>query len=771
MGLSVKKVMLAVASLGLVFAVGCGGGGGGGGAAGGFSISMNGGDGDTLTGGAGGYISWDSVGWAGSHLTSAGTTIDTNFTLPAEPTPDLGDIPLIVSANTIVDVYVNYATGLAAVADGVCFLVLNDTGPLYRRINVTTSEVITGLQVNAGCTLTLGLNWNWGGNSGQDSAYLYFEDDIVIRGTVKVKDLTTGNLSGLVIENRAGAPATTKDMGCLYMYCGYNLFIATTGVIDLSGVDAAASTNARGGFGGVCEVYGTAAYSHGTIDVSGGNGDGTGIGGDAAFFSPWGSPYEAYLAGESSVLVNTGPIYANGGNGTTGGRAGGIYLYANSFLYNTANLTANGGEGVTVTGGDVYYTTELYSAYGSMYNRGDINCNGGDGATGGGDGGNVYIYAADSGYIGDLFNSGDVTANGGDTGSGTAGSGNQIYFEAYGGDIRNTGNISANGGDTAGSGTVGGGAGYIEFYCYEGYDYGNNGYVRPGELLVTGNMSLNGGDGGTGGSAGYITVSNEDDDYDYYAPEQVVRLAGYTSVSGNGGLGTVGGNGGYLDMYQEYGEWPCCAYICGPMKITGTALNFNGGRSSNGTGASGGYVNAEVDYYYPAKGPLEVTANINCIGGNGSLAGGYGGYVELYAKEDVTMSGSVNCSGGDGTGVNAGGGDADSSSTYVYSTSNVKISGTFTYEGGVGTGNATGGNGGDIYVYSGLKTTSTATYNFTGGSSGVVAGTGGDGGYIDLFSDRYATSATKAWNVSAGAANTDGTKGYVQVDWVYVDRP
>ena len=151
----------------------------------------------------------DLLGQDSPHLTHDSQ----NFSTPKTPNVDLGDEPVVITRNTTVDVYLTTAAAEAALADGELYMILGSSS-LYIADSTTTTDIIaTGLEVKGGKTLTLGLNTNWYANTGQDTVDLYFDDDVVISGTVTTKGLSTGDLNGGIIENRHGAPATAAEAG------------------------------------------------------------------------------------------------------------------------------------------------------------------------------------------------------------------------------------------------------------------------------------------------------------------------------------------------------------------------------------------------------------------------------------------------------------------------------------------------------------------------------------------------------------------------------
>jgi len=750
------------------------------------TISLNGGNGGTGDGGSGGYVEGYCYGTGGIVFASGVKTVDTKFTVPKEePTPDFGTIKLTVSSNLTLDVYLDTATGNASTNAGDCYLVLSDSS-LYR--NATPSvDVVTGLEIEQGATLTLGLNMNWsGGGTGEDSCYIYFDEDIVINGTVTVKDLTTGTVAGNPIDQRHTAAAITADKGHLNLECGYNVFMSSTGVIDTSGDDAIVM-NARGGDGGGVYIYGSSAvFIHGNIYANGGDGLGTGIGGNGGTHGDW--IEGIYFYTDDGMLVSTGDIMdVSGGDGSDGGDAGYIELDGYTFLYNTADLIANGGNGSNGDGGYVN-GIYLYSYYASLFNSGDMESNGGNATNGdAGSGGYVDIEANVAGAwwasyrITQLFNSGDITVNGGNvtSGSGDGGSANNINLYNYGsGDVRNTGEISGNGGNAgSGAGNSGGNGSYLEFYAYKGYDdwYGN--YSNKGDILCTGNISLNGGNGDNGGQGGDLYLDNQYYNGDYDMPDYGIYFVGYSDVYANGGSGANGGgdiwwNYLYLYTYSASGVAGVDYTECGPI-IFMADFYANGGDGTNGNGGDSGYVEMVTDGdAFLGNTACIFNGDISINGGDGSTGGGDNGdYVYLYGYDYTEFVGDIRACGGDATAGNNDGGDGNNSGIDIISTYDVYISGNIYGWGGDAAGTGDGGDASNdtVEIYAGGQVICNVDFELQGGDA--TTGTGGDSGYIDIFSDWFATKWTgTTWDISAGAGTPAGSKGEVMIDWVYYER-
>ena len=107
----------------------------------------------------------------------------------------------------MIDTYIDAPDADANALDGEYLMILGDTG-LYMREGVGMYSMVTGLLVNSGARLTLALNRDTGGNSGQDGTFLEFNNDVVNNGTIMPATLDTGTLNGGILETRDGLPAT-----------------------------------------------------------------------------------------------------------------------------------------------------------------------------------------------------------------------------------------------------------------------------------------------------------------------------------------------------------------------------------------------------------------------------------------------------------------------------------------------------------------------------------------------------------------------------------
>jgi len=751
------------------------------------TIILSGGNATTGTGGDGGDWYADLYCPAGLVVASGVKTPDASFTVPTnEPTPYFGAEKLTVSSNLTLDVYVDTATANASTTVGTYYLTLGSSS-VYRNAT-PLAPVVTGLEVQAGVTLTLGLNYNWGGSgAGQDNCYVWFDEDIVINGTVTVKDLTTGTVGGAPVDTAytSATTATTADKGSLDIECDYNFFMGTTGRIDTSGDDATAA-NTRGGDGGRIYIYGrSGVYIHGGVYADGGNGTGTGIGGSACIYC--GNNNDIGIETNNSsedggmiVITGANTISACGGNGATGGDAGGIEIYANTYLYNTSPINASGGNGSNGDGGDTR-SIYLYSYYCSLYNSGDVTAVGGNATNGdGGDGAYVEMYACDDDEgMSNLYNSGDFTIYGGNATNGSGGDADEIYVYNEGsGLLVNTGIWLAYGGNGTGSGSTGGDGSDLEIYQYAGDDYGYGEYTNNHDIIWTGNIDLHGGNAETGGDGGDIYLDNTDYEGDGDYINGGTYFVGYQAVYADGGDGGTGGNGGYLEFETEDAEaFGCYFYTESGLIIYMADFYARGGVATAGWGGDGGYVDIEVEgeSYYEENQVCLIHGDLYLQGGDGTLGGGDGiGTSEefyIYAYHKVEIIGDVYGHGGNATAAGGDGGYGCYYGVDISATYDVVIQGNWYLYGGYALTTGSGGDADDDYVeiYAGRDLTISGDMQLNGGNS--PAGSGGNGGDIYIFSQTWPTLWVGwTWDVSAGTGGTAGNKGETWIDWVNWDR-
>jgi len=741
-------------------------------ATGGIAIEMNGGQGTGQDGGDGGYVYMYTYGIKGVNILNGTKSIKTSFSFPKEAEREFGDVLLEVASDMTIDVYVDQGTAQGAVSNGDYYMYVGNDS-IWLRDSVGGDVPVTGLKINKGKTLTLGLNYNRGGATGQDTAVVDFEDDVYIAGTLTVKSLDTGDVGGLTIETRHGAPATPADSGALEIDSDYNIWVTGSGKIDVSGADAAAGSGDRGGDGGSFDLYSNDGhiYVYGELNASGGDGDGAGDGGNAGWQASWSDT--SYIDLDDGSAVTRGAnILLNGGDGAVGGDAGDFYVEAYFNWYNTAAIRANGGNGSNGDGGDGgYMYFEAY--YGSIYSNGTIQSNGGDAVNGdGGDADDIDFYPGYDDYMGEMSVAGRIEMLGGDAVNGNGGDGAEVEYYMYSsGEIRSTAAILADGGDSTGAGNYGGDGGDLYIYKEVGYDQGyGSDYVNPESVLISGKISLNGGDGDYGGDGGSVYAESSYDP-ETNAPDHGIFFYGYSAIQADGGDGAVnGGDGGYVDLETSYSwtEYMYAYWQAGPI-VDQTDFYGRGGDGATGSGGNGDYYYAYTDYYTSAGETNFIhRGNIYLGGGDGATGGGDAGYVWVYAVDFTKVSGNIDTSGGNGTGANADGGDGN----YVelYSTYDVVLNGNINSKGGDATGTGTGGEGGNWhYLEAGNRTVINGNIDMRGGDGDASAGTGGDGGWAWITSETEGSRLNGSFWIDGGDANTDGTDGGLYMDGGLMD--
>ena len=555
------------------------------------SIDIGGGAGTVGQGGYGDQecgIWLDGYGPLGVRIYRTGAA-DASFALDVPGlTLDFGAELLTVAADMTIPVY-----DTDPADDNVYYFLRDDS----------TVNAVTGIRVNAGATLMLGINSDRDGSGWYESASLYLENDLEVLGTLRTAafDDPDTQESGESID-RAGLALDTSG----------GVFIRSSGVVSTAGDSA---VTGRGGYGGGIEfiAYTSEApnsgivVNQGLIDASGGSTvDPAAEGGSSAAYGAFDYCVNLYA---DVRFVNTGSIRADGGSGGTGGRAGG--WYGNSFyvggpgaLQNTGPISMSGGNGNNGDGGNGG-NLDMEAGEISLHNSGAISMRGGDGTTNGGTGGNVNMYVYS---VGDLLNSGAIDARGGDS-TGTdnsfaayGGQGAQIYLYTYGGKLLSSGQIEAGGGDVANgnSGSYGGQGGYVDIESYPDFWTGTS---PAGAMEISGNIFARGGAGPNGGYGGALYV--------YYGDSNGtggIVLRGYSNLVNDGGRGvTYGGDGGGIWLYDYY---------------------------SGGLTGSGG---------------LQTEADLSANGGDATDSGGYGGYVQLDSYTPPSQYGSITVDGGTGT--------------------------------------------------------------------------------------------------------------------------
>ena len=442
-----------------------------------------------------------------------------------------------------------------------------------------------------------------------------------------------------------------------------------------------------------------------------------------------GAPGRALYVYCNGACFNEGTIRTDGGDGSTGGSAGSLELDASYLATERGSLYARGGNALGTTGSAGNGgTVRSSSGYSATVITGIVDASGGDGGQNGGSGGNVNLSAS----YGRVDSTVVITSDGGDAAPGcatscTGGSGGTIEIRAEGGDLRHNGALSARGG--AGGPGAGGGGGDIDLHSESGSAY--NGNASPaGSVYVSGNLDV---------------------------------AAAALPAGGPGG--GSGGSGGSIDIYVDADGTPLDQEVV----VLGYSLIDVSGASGSANGASGGNVQFYVDSpaysnsYIGPDGAIVNYVDVRADAGNGGTgSGASGGDIELYAQTNETYArgfeaifnyGVMSANGGSGpTGAGDGG------QITLYSAVRTENRGPLTANGGSATNaSASAGSGGDIEVVAdygpGLNT---ATLTAIGGNSTGADGTAGSGaGYISVFGN----PSTNSGSIVANGGNANAVDG------------
>jgi hypothetical protein len=295
-----------------------------------------------------------------------------------------------------------------------------------------------------------------------------------------------------------------------------------------------ASPAGAGGLGGNIRVFNAVQYAWwgnyivplgdvvvaNNVDASGASGVSGGTGGSVAILSDP-NHYNHYgpVSGGQVTLYGVSELHAEGGNGASGGGAGGpVYLvnakavdamgnvYAGGSVLNYANIFTQGGSATTSGsaghGGPVTISTDGQvnmpnESTEVVVNAGNIQSGGGSGPSGGATGGVVQVVA-----IQGVTQTGTLTTKGGGVasgGSGNGGAGGEVQVVTGAGPIAFSGSADVSGGASAGATSLGGNASGVLLFA------------QGGGVSLSGGLQANGGAGGAsaggvGGAAGNVTV-------------------------------------------------------------------------------------------------------------------------------------------------------------------------------------------------------------------------------------------------------------------------
>lgn len=637
----------------------------------GKTIKMYGGNGgkDGGTGGDGDYFQLQNdVG--GKNVVTPKGSVDASFqatalsSLPVE----LGDNPLIVDED-IVAAAVSVPGSKPAVgtvyirADGTRYLAISDG----NTAAFSSNEHVTGIQINAGKTLSVAPN------NGSEANF-NLDHDLIIKGTLASEDFDANqratldlNVGGSMLIYPSGAVETYgrqdgQNGGDIDIDASYAAI--NHGTYRSYGADSAAGD---GGDAGWTWLYGSYraentgnVYAYGGDAPQGAAGDGEWIG----FESGWGE------------LNVRGQFHGYGGEGESGGDANGFYAYAEMGDTNVSGkIWVYGGDATNGDAGDTNSSMDFYSYGGGIYLNADIRAYGGDSVAGGdgGDGADLYLFNEEGAIYeytphDGIFVAGNINIAGGNAGEDSSydgGDGGYIYAEAAEDDsladsqpiqFHGFGKIDASGGD----GQYGGDAADLYVYSYEGWNDPRYEYVAGEGNLLNVSLDFSGGDaladatgnGDGGRSAGDFYLET---DY-YYASMFLDRgmnvVTGLIDLSGgqnnNSTSNSSGASNGNAWLWAYNGQQLA-------------AIDASGGddvASDGGTDGYGGDADGSV-YFYSELGASKF-GRLDRSGGDGEYRGGDGGFVDGEAPSYT--GGKIDISGGNADPALAGsvGGDVDS---------------------------------------------------------------------------------------------------------------
>lgn len=675
-------------------------------AAGGMTVKLQGGIGGNGAGHFGGDgDNFELYKEAGSGDLKVLKTGAANAAFTAKSfTPSFGAVKAVVSANT--DLSGSMLADCAATppAADVLYQVINDSR-LFKSNGATVAceaeEVVTGLDVKSGATLTLGLNWNaatW--------VYINLDADIRNNGKITVADASPTQRGNIDLEGSSyigsGKIETNGTLegqngGDIYVYADYGLI--NSGKMNASGDDSTTVAAGNAGYIYLESYYYT--QNTGSLTARGGNTTFAGAaGGDGDYielYSGWGP------------VFNSGAIDGRGGEGATGGDGADVYMYAYlGKLYNSGKMSVYGANSTVGNGGAGGYVG-FEADGGQIRNSAGVLAWGGDTtdvAGSGGSGDQLYVYSDYTGLeedtpAGDIYWSGQIDLSGGDavaTGTGNGGSAGDVDVEIDGSDVNLKSKLMFLGYSKiqtfGGEGNHGGSAGSYELSNYDGYVDGDQDAPAPGGSVISqaavvaygGNARATGidaqGNGGHGGSF-YLET-------DTYPTAQLVPDS--QKVSQNGNVNIAGGTGRNQNSNSINRSGDSWIWGYNGASITGT-FNSDGGDdlgTTTGTVGYGGYASAL--YVYSELGVAKVNGNVSVNGGDGNYRGGYSDGMYIYGNT-VNVASTIKANGGnaDATEVGSQGGYGGYIELKATRPENSTVTGSATYAGGTG---ATKGNEG-----------------------------------------------------------------------------
>lgn len=600
------------------------------GAAGTDTIKVNGGEGRSMFGGAGGTVELRfASGTNGGHLKAWKTgRASATATVPTPPAANLGAVPLAITADTVITLAPEpsmLAVGTPYASLGGLFLAQGPTAP---------PKQVTGLSVAAGVTLTLPrtpfLAFRLPGSCRVDGTLK--GDDAQGALQLECGDLVLSSASQVVATGTATRPAYDVSLSASYGS------LLALGTIDTSGFSGTAPTS-----GGQISLSAAArVFVRGALRANGGAGAASSPtqGGAVTVTAFDGLSNEATIEARGGAVTAPGEPFAAGRGGQVSLRV----VNAAGELRNRGAIDVSGGSvtGCTGCAGGQGGSVQLLSGHASLINDAALTARGGTADLSGGFGGNIELQVAgvsgEVGVPGSLLVSGSIDASGGTGGIGGRGgtvrmtigeraaNGSELVLLGYAA-------IEANG---AVGGARGGNGGVVTFFqAPQGSEAGS--IAAGGAVVNAVDVSAKGGEGDTsvstqanGGFGGRIDFETQ---YDLEPPSawwEVVRNTGALNV--NGGLGASGGAAGQVILFGRVG-------------VTSSGrLDARGGAAATGGGGQGGSVSLRS-----ASGPVssssEVDVSAGVAGGGPSFTPGAGGNV-VFEGAPVSNAGTLLAKGG-----------------------------------------------------------------------------------------------------------------------------
>jgi len=562
-------------------------------------------------------------------------------------TPHFGDNPLVVTADLTVEVVAAFgdkpASGVPYLRDGEAELRISDGDT--TAFNAV--ELVTGLRVESGVTLTLELNQGAAAN-------FEFEHDLENLGTITVEDdspVARGNLSisigaylGRGVLDTSGV-LDGQDAGNIIVDARA---VRNFGLMQARGADH--PTNDAGNGGNIVLAGLVDVRNRGDLDSRGGESgsDAGGVGGNMTLLS------------EIGPVFNSGDLNGSGGPGSQGGNAGGLVMATDlADVRNSGEIRFAGGSGEELGGaGGVF---QGLANAGSMINNANIIVRGGNATVADGDGGNggtvVFVTTPAMGMIGpvvagDVLISGNLDIAGGDAieaGEGAGGNAGviQVQLDSDGGPVGQQiallgyRSLQLQGGD-AGEAGGNGGTLVVENVPTESFladiNVASGGAVIEADILLHGGNIVTDGAGGQGGNGGVLFVEVGMDEPNVAAAPGTARFRAPGDIdlrSGASDGATAAASAGFMEV-EAYDGFEFGGAVQAGGQPDGSAQANPG----IGFGGDGGVVLA-----LGVREASRLYGNGVVAGGDGETTGGNAG-VFIMVAEEVTARRALDASGG-----------------------------------------------------------------------------------------------------------------------------